>query len=559
LVIGPDGTLHQGIDELLPSPRYDVTTAMGMEVGAQALADDTIDAVILDLVDGLRDDDLTALLRLSTAAPTVAIIKDADYELIQGLVELGVQEVLPLGGATLQSMDTAIKCAMARLNSNRHDSVTGLLNRALLQDRLQLAISQARRYDHQVAVMFLNLDRFKIVNDSFGHETGDRILRIVAARLRETLRDSDTVARLGADTFIVVIPNLPHAHFVTKVAEKMTQALSKATIIDDQEIVLTASTGISVFPGDADTADDLIQRADVAMQQAKEQGGDAFRFFQSDLHSEAISRLSMAFELRRAVENGDFELYYQPQMDLFENKVVGVEALIRWHHPDFGQVPPDVFVPLAEEIGVMVPMGDWVLETACRQRREWFDQGLPAFRVAVNLSAHQFSNDGLLAHVENSLKQHYLNPEFLEVELTESSVMRDPEATRRALLELSGAGVRVAIDDFGTGYSSLSYLKRFPLDVLKIDRSFVNEITTDSYGAAIARTIITLADNLNLHSVAEGIETTEQLDFLRANGCGIGQGYLIARPMPANELPAKVNQLNSTGIGNDQGRFVALV
>jgi diguanylate cyclase (GGDEF)-like protein len=559
LVIGPEGPLSREISSLLPSQRYDLKMANGMEEGGISLANEAIDAVILDLVEGVRDDELAALLRLSTSAPTVAVIKDADYELIHGLVELGVQEVLSLDGASENSMDAAIKCAMARLNTNRLDSVTGLLNRALLRDRLQLAISQARRYDHQVAVMFLDLDRFKMVNDSFGHETGDRILRSVAARLREVLRDSDTVARLGADTFIVVIPNLPHAHFVTKVAEKMTDALSKATVIEDQEITLTASIGISMFPGDADTADDLIQRADVAMQQVKEQGGDAFRFFQSDLHSDAINRLSMAFELRRAVEKGDFELYYQPQMDLFENKVVGVEALIRWHHEDFGQVPPDVFVPLAEEIGVMVQMGDWVLETACRQRREWFDQGLPAFRVAVNLSAHQFSSDGLLTHVEDYLKQYYLNPEYLEVELTESSVMRDPEATRRALLDLSGAGVRVAIDDFGTGYSSLSYLKRFPLDVLKIDRSFVNEITTDSYGAAIARTIITLADNLNLHSVAEGIETTEQLDFLRANGCGIGQGYLIARPMPASELPAVVNQLNATGIGNDQDRFVALV
>ncbi len=559
LVVGLDGAVTEEIEAFLPKRLYNVSLAQGWDNGIEKLTTDAVDAVVVDLIEGVRDDALTALLRLFLAAPTVAVIKSFDAKLVHDLIEMGVQEVVSRDEAIEQRLDIAVKCALARLQTHRHDSLTGLLNRALLHDRLQVAICQARRYDHQVAVMFIDLDRFKMVNDTFGHAAGDRILRTIAARLRDTLRDSDTVARLGADTFIAVIPNLPQAHFITKVAEKITNALSATTDIDGEEVSLTASIGISIFPGDANNADDLVKCADVAMQQVKEQGGDAFRFFQADLHSETIRRLSMSFELRRAVENGDFELHYQPQLDLFENKVVGVEALIRWTHEDFGSVPPDVFVPLAEELGVMVPMGDWVLDTACRQRRDWFDQGLPEFRVAVNLSAHQFSDDGLLAHVESSLRKHYIKPEYLEVELTESSVMRDPDSTRRALQELSGAGVGIAIDDFGTGYSSLSYLKRFPLDVLKIDRSFVNEITMDSYGAAIARTIISLADNLNLLSIAEGIETYEQLEFLRANGCGIGQGYLIAHPMPATDAAARILELNAVGIGGDQDRFAALI
>ncbi len=558
LIIGPEGQPKTKIELLLQESDWELSFVAGADEGDAFMADNSVDAVLLNLCEGFQESQLSTMLGISLATPTVALTASFDAKKVQQLIAMGVQEHLALDEANGERLLHALECAITRLKAGRHDNLTGLLNRALLQDRLELAINHARRYDHLLAVMFFDLDRFKFFNDRFGHAAGDRILREIATRLRDTLRDSDTVARLGADTFIAVLPNLPHAHFITKVAEKINDALSQTTSIDGEEIELTASIGISLFPTDADNADGLIKCADAAMSQVKKQGGDAFRFFRSDLHSETIRRVSMSFALRRAIDNGDFELYYQPQMHLFENKVVGVEALIRWTHPDFGIVPPDVFVPLAEELGVMVPLGDWVLETACRQRREWFDQGLPEFRVAVNLSAHQFDQDGLLAHVEDSLSQHYLKPDILEVELTEGSVMRDPEATRRALLELSGAGVRIAIDDFGTGYSSLSYLKRFPLDVLKIDRSFVSEITIDSYGAAIARTIISLAENLNLVCIAEGIETVEQLDFLRSHGCVIGQGYLIARPMPSKDIPDKIRELNAEGVTGTDNRFVAL-
>ncbi len=558
LLVGAQGKTTDNLAAMLDQGGDTCLRADSLDAGADLLAADPIDALVLNLVDGIDDGDLAPILGLALVAPTVAVISSFDRKIYRDLVQMGVQECLALDEASDDKLASAVDCAIARLQSSNHDSVTGLLNRALLQDRLQMAINQARRYDHQLAVMFFNLDRFKMVNDSFGHEAGDRLLRTIAVQLRKTLRDSDTVARLGGDTFIAVLPNLPHAHFATRVAEKVNNALSQPTRLGDEEVSLTASIGISVYPADAETPDELIKCADAAMQQVKKTGGDAFRFFRSDLHSATIRRVSMSFALRRAVEYGDFELYYQPQMDLFDNRVVGVEALIRWTHPDLGIVPPDVFVPLAEEIGVMVPMGDWVLETACRQRREWIDQGLPEFRIAVNLSAYQFDQDGLLKHVEDSLRRYDLGSNTLEVELTESSVMRDPESTRRALQELSGAGVRVAIDDFGTGYSSLAYLKRFPLDVLKIDRSFVNDITADSYGAAIARTVISLAENLNLVSVAEGIETVEQLDFLRAHGCAIGQGYLIARPTPAAEAADKILELNAHGFGSDHNRFATL-
>ena len=258
--------------------------------------------------------------------------------------------------------------------------------------------------------------------------------------------------------------------------------------------------------------------------------------------------ISLAFALRRAIDNGEFDLHYQPQVDLFDGHVVGVEALIRWNHPELGRVPPDHFIPLAEELGLMIPMGDWILETACRQRRVWLDQGLPPFIVAVNMSAQQFDRDGLTTHVVDAIENAGLKPDTIEVELTESSVMRDPEMTRAALEELSSAGILIAIDDFGTGYSSLAYLKRFPLHVLKIDGSFVNDITTDPNGAAIVRTIISLADNLGLRSIAEGVETRDQLEFLRANGCDIVQGFLLARPTPPEDLPDMVRKLSRNAL-----------
>ena len=428
-----------------------------------------------------------------------------------------------------------------------HDSLTGLPNRAMLMDRLGQALSQAQRLGQQVAVLFMDLDRFKLVNDSLGHPAGDQLLKEIARRLRATLRDNDTVARVGGDEFQVVVCNVAGSVDAARIAEKLMRSLAEPFTLEGQELHVTASLGVSLFPRDGASGELLLKYADIALYEAKGDGRNAYRFFSPEMNAQAHGRLRLENDLRRAVERRELELHYQPQLDLATGEVCAVEALVRWRHPVRGLVPPNAFIPMAEETGLVLGIGEWVLNEACRQVAQWQREGLvdnvSPLRVAVNISARQLQRPGLDDAVRRALSLSGLPAACLELEITESSVMLDPLHARSVLESLRGLGVLLSIDDFGTGYSSLAYLKRLPLDRLKIDRSFIDGIPSDSDDAAIVETIIVMTHKLGLRVIAEGVETLEQRLQLVRQGCDEMQGFLLAQPVPAHELPALLKTL----------------
>ncbi|HYG89959.1 MAG TPA: EAL domain-containing protein [Azospirillum sp.] len=417
----------------------------------------------------------------------------------------------------------------------RYDALTGLPNRMLLQARLAQAIAAAKRNDGTVAVLFLDLDHFKVINDSLGHTTGDEVLKDVAVRLRQMLREVDTVGRLGGDEFIIVLPDAGTATDVARVAARILECVSKPMRIKDRDFTISPSIGISLFPTDGEDGERLIKNADAAMYQAKAAGRHAFRFFTTSMDAQLNERLNLEASIRHALDLGEFRLHYQPQIELGSGQVTGLEALIRWVHPGLGMVPPDRFIPIAEESGQIATVSLWVLDEACRQAKHWQSEGLPLQRMAVNISALQFRSADLPGQVSAALSRHGLPPWCLEIEVTEGALIRNVDMAILILKSLKEMGVRVSIDDFGTGYSSLSYLQRFPVDTLKIDRSFVSDVPTDQNDAAIVKAIISLGSSLNLNVIAEGVETEQQFDFLRDAGCHSGQGYLFSPPIPAED------------------------
>jgi diguanylate cyclase (GGDEF)-like protein len=430
----------------------------------------------------------------------------------------------------------------ARLNYLAyHDVLTNLPNRLLFQDRLQHAMYQARRADQQVAILFLDLDRFKTINDSLGHEVGDELLRVVSRQLQDCMRNSDTVARLGGDEFVVILEQLQDLKEVVVVARKILHQVSTPMTIKNQELSVSASIGISVYPGDSEDVEGLMRCADMAMYRAKEYGRDSYQFYTPDLNIRAIELLVLERDLRKALAQDQLLVHYQPQFDLTDQRLIGMEALVRWQHPERGIISPAEFIPLAEETGLVIPIGEWVMRTACAQNKAWQEAGHPSFKVAVNLSSRQFDQQSLVQTVDRVLSDSRLDPEYLELELTETIVMKHAEATIAALEALGKMGVALTIDDFGTGYSSLSYLKRFPINRLKIDRSFVRECTLNTKDAAIISSIIALAHGMNLQVIAEGVETEEQSKFLREQGSDGGQGYLYSHPLPPAELEKLVS------------------
>ncbi|HYD63182.1 MAG TPA: EAL domain-containing protein [Noviherbaspirillum sp.] len=431
---------------------------------------------------------------------------------------------------------TATKRYQAELEfqANR-DTLTGLANRNLLQDRLRQASAYAERYGHPVWVLFLNLDRFKFVNDTLGHRAGDQLLTIVADRLRESVRESDTIARLSADEFVLILPERNEENLSPAVVKRIMDAIARPIVLEGYEFVMGCCVGIAVCPSDGSDADTLIKHAGIAMYRAKEMGRNNFQFYTSSMNDRAMERLRLEGDLRNALEREEFVLHYQPQVDLGTGRILGVEALIRWQHPVLGMVSPARFVGLAEEMGLIVPIGYWVLRTACRQSVEWLRAGHGPVRVAVNLSARQFYQQDLVSSIQEILEETGIAPHLLELELTESMMMNDVEQAAAILHGLKAIGVHLSIDDFGTGYSSLAYLKRFPIDVLKIDRSFVRDITLDPDDAAIVLSIISLAHSLRLKVIAEGVETEAQLGYLQRHGCDFMQGYYFSKPLPAEE------------------------
>jgi len=415
-----------------------------------------------------------------------------------------------------------------------HDALTGLPNRLLFQDRLALAVAQAHRHGKGLAVLFLDIDRFKVINDSLGHSVGDLLIREVAVRLRSCLREGDTVARLGGDEFTLLLPDVGQAVDAAKVAKKVLQLVRMPFEIDGRELFVTSSIGISLYPDDGKDAETLVKNADASMYRAKEQGRDHYQLYTPALNETALERLALESSLRKALAHDELRLHYQAILDVATRRVFGVEALLRWQHPELGLVSPGEFIPLAEVTGLILAIGPWVLRTACAQARAW-QSVLPGLRMAVNLSARQFQEANLVGHVTDALADTGLDPRFLQLEITESSAMQNAQSAIQTLRELKALGVGLSIDDFGTGYSSLSYLRRFPIDTLKIDQSFIRDIGTDPDDAAIASAIIALAHTLKLSVVAEGVETPGQLEFLARHGCDRTQGYLFSRPLPAAE------------------------
>jgi len=468
----------------------------------------------------------------------------------------GAEESRFLGAAA-----SMVSAALHRLDSEarlaylaQFDPLTGLPNRTLLADRFSLMIVQARRRNVSLGVLFIDLDDFKLVNDTQGHAAGDELLKEMAKRLQSSLRDGDTVARISGDEFAVILGDLARPDDAALVAQKILERLATPVRVQGQEVVVTASIGIATFPADGDNAETLLGAADAAMYRAKQSGRNAFHFFTADINTRTRARAQMGLELRHALERREFSLAYQPKIDLTTGHPCGAEALLRWHHPERGLIAPVEFIPVLEETGLIVPVGEWVLRRACEDLKEWLRRGAPAMPVAVNLSARQFRQHDLEQRIRSIVSGAGIDPALIELEITESQLMHDPDHAVRVLRALGDAGLRIAIDDFGTGYSSLSYLTRFPLASLKIDRSFVADVLDDEADATIVRTIVDMAHTLGFTVIAEGVERDSQAAFLRALGCEQAQGFLFAHPMPAEEFSALIAQRLGSVAGRRRGK-----
>lgn len=462
-----------------------------------------------------------------------------------------------LCGAVLQ--DEEVICFVVDLSQNKqtkeklshlayHDALTDLPNQVLFKDRLKQAIALSRRSDQLQAVLLLNIDRFKTINDSLGYTAGDQLLQSVAQRLTSCVRESDTVARFGGDEFAILLTQIPRAQDAANVARAIKQSLNQAFIFEDQEIFVSSSIGISLYPHDGRDTAGLLKNASAALDRAKVQGGNNYQFYTAGGTTRALKQLVLESNLRVALERAEFLVQYQPQVAIHDFHLVGMEALVRWQHPTLGLLYPKEFITLAEESGLIISLGDWVLRTACAQSKAWQDAGLTPMLLSVNFSARQFQQPTFIADVGAILKETNLDPRWLELELTESSIMKDPEEAIEKLRELKLMGIKVSIDDFGTGYSSLNYLKQFPIDTLKIDRTFVSDVCKDRHDTAIVRAIINLGHALDLTVVAEGVETQEQLQYLSALGCDLVQGFLFSKALPAaafEELLMEQLRINS--------------
>ncbi|HSH28728.1 MAG TPA: PAS domain S-box protein [Thiohalobacter sp.] len=469
-----------------------------------------------------------------------ALLRRANGELFPAWLTVSMvldNNSLPANYVYIFSDITTIKRSQEKLDHlAHHDPLTDLPNRLLLNARLEHAIQHARREHHKIGILFIDLDRFKNINDSLGHSMGDEILTESARRLRGLLRDEDTVARLGGDEFIVILDQVRHSQDVITLASRIMELFRQPFISGLHTLHVTASIGVSIYPEDGRDTDTLIKNADAAMYRAKGQGRDNFQFYTQELTNTAFERILLETSLRRALDEEDLVLHYQPQISLIDGRIIGAEALIRWNHPDMGLIPPERFIPLAEESGLIVPIGNWVLQTACEQARYWQDIGLPLEKIAVNVSGIQVLRSNILEAVKRALNYSRLDAQCLELEITESTLMHEGGQAIASLESLRTTGVELAIDDFGTGYSSLSYLKRLPIDRLKIDRAFIHEAAVDTNDAAIVRAIIAMGHSLQLKIVAEGVETAQQNQFLQELGCDLAQGYYYGRPVTAEEF-----------------------
>jgi diguanylate cyclase (GGDEF)-like protein len=489
--------------------------------------------------------------------PIIVITEEDDSDALQTVFQSGAQDYLVKRDLDRHSLLRAIRYVLERnrlisqlYESKRlerylayHDSLTNLPNRHLLYDRLQQAVAHAKRSGQQVALLFLDLDGFKRINDTLGHGTGDQLLKAVASRLRTSVREVDTIARLGGDEFTIVLVDLHDVQDAARVARKILAVMAAPYNVNEHEVFVTASIVISIYPNDGSDIEGLIRKADIAMYRAKGHGKNTFQIYNLSMDAKFYEHLTLENSLRRAIENNELTVYYQPQVMTTTGEIIGLEALVRWQHPEFGLVPPDEFIPLAEETGMIVEIDGWVLGNACRQLRLWHEMGHQNLRISVNLSARQFRENGLPELVRDMLTESGLQAEYLCLEITESNVMQNVDNTIRILHQLKAMGVQLSIDDFGTGYSSLNYLKRFPIDILKIDRSFVKGIPIDRDDTAISTAIVVLAKSMQLRVVAEGVENEEQAGFLHSLDCHEMQGFLFSKPV----RPESISNLLQSG------------
>ena len=462
--------------------------------------------------------------------------KDGSTYPVEARLQLSLQDNPPIIVATVQDITERSEWEKKLIYQANFDQLTGLVNRHYMQSHIINAFNRARRYKHKVALLFIDLDNFKTINDTLGHDIGDEVLKQTANRIRSVLRESDTPARSGGDEFTILLEGLEQAHHVEIVASKLVSIFNKPLLVESREIYTTVSIGISIYPDDGQTADHIMQYADMAMYHAKEEGRNTYRFFSNEMCQSSEERMLIAGHLRHALDNNELSLAFQPKIDIINSRIVGAEALLRWNNPVLGNVPPNKFIPLAEEMGFIEKIGTWVLEASCREARKWQELSVKKLHVAVNISPQQFRAGTLLDAVDQALKSSGLPPEWLELEITESLLLQDTHKPIEILNALHNRDICLALDDFGTGYSSLSYLKLFPLQVLKIDRSFILGLMEDKNDRTLVEAIIAMAYSLNLEIVAEGVENKEQLEFLQKCGVGIVQGFLFSPPVRADEF-----------------------
>jgi diguanylate cyclase len=527
----------------------DITRTDRMSTAIEALSASDFDVVLLDLhlPDATGGDCVERIQQIKPDLPIVVLSGRGDEDYALEILNRGVQDYLVKwegdGRIILRSIRYAVerKRSETRLNYlARYDSLTGIPNRQYLQDQLERATTRSRRGGRRMALLFLDLDRFKVVNDTLGHQLGDELLQAVVRRLKDSIRAGDLLARLGGDEFAVLLEDVEGPLEVEAVAKNILTAFHQPFVLDDRQLTVTASIGLTLCPLDNHEPLALLNNADIAMYQAKERGRNTFKFFTQSMHEEILRFHQIETDLKNGLADQQFHLLYQPQFGLDDRRTHALEALLRWQHPTRGAVLPDEFISVAEETGYIVPLGRWVLERVCRQIREWEERGFAVPRIAVNIAPIQFHQPDFLRQVRSTLAEYGVDPSQIELELTETSLMKDTDDVRKCLHGLKDTGLRLAIDDFGTGYSCLNYLRRFPIDVLKIDRSFVADLDAREEGEGICGVILSIAQRLSLESVAEGIEREEQLRSLIEYGCSFGQGYYFSPPITADAVQARL-------------------
>ncbi|MCX6051866.1 MAG: EAL domain-containing protein [Campylobacterales bacterium] len=542
------------------SDKYDITTDSGDKLGTIAIyisnismnaqlnkiiIGSIINLVLLSLLFLLSLFIIIHFFILKPLSDIISCIKHSDHDGIPVALipNHGSKEIFLLSN-TMNNMIISIRDSRVALKAQKnalhyqanHDALTGLANRILFNDRLEQSIIKAKNNSTKVALFFIDLDHFKKINDSLGHEIGDKILKVVTQRLNETICKEATLARLGGDEFSIIVEDLRQGQDASLLANKLIELLSQPLTIEDNLLYISSSIGISIYPDDGVSAQNLIKYADAAMYKAKDEGRNNFQYYSAEMTELAFERVVMDTSLREALKNGDFVVYYQPQVNGNNNKLVGMEALVRWQHPIMGLVAPSKFIPLAEETGMIIPLDQYVMRCAMTQIAKWYKEGFKPGVVALNLAMKQLHQKDFISILETMLKETECKAEWIELEVTESQIMTNPEEAIKILKQINDMGIKLAVDDFGTGYSSLSYLKRLPIDKLKIDQSFIRDLPEDEEDASITKAVIALSKSLNLRVIAEGVETKEQKEFLIENGCNNIQGYFYGKPMPANEM-----------------------